>query len=312
MSILRKIFIIVIMALLPIVSISAQNNEDKYAFFISPYLGLIYGQAEEIVYKLPGDPDYLSLLLWDLKPLLYIGFSVDFGPRNPFQYSGFVSTGSLKIGMPSITGVNENFDWFENGNEYSHYSRHTAYTRMAFFADISFGYSWRLWDSIALSAFGEFRYMHFSWEARDGFGLYPDPISDMIFIGKVVEYMQNWFILSPGISLLYKFNDIFSMGGNFSYSPLIFCIARDHHIHRNTVFYDYPRWGHGIKWGLNFNISPNYNTDFFLSLTHTLINGSRGDTIINNVTYMDSGGAAISAIDFGMGARFFLGQRNRN
>ena len=306
MGILRKIWILVIISLLPLIPLSAQSSSSKYSFSLTPFLGFFHGQAEEIVYELPGEPQYLSLLLWDLKPLLYVGFSVDFGPRNPFKNGGFLASSSIKLGLPNYTGLSENFDWLSDGDDYSHYSRHEAYTQRSFLADILFGYSWRLMDSLALRTYGEFAFMHFSWQARDGIGEYP--FGGMMFIGTVVEYLQNWFIFSPGISIEYRFFDFISLEGNFSYSPLVFCIARDHHTFRDTVFYDYPRWGHSFKWGGSLIVSPTPNVSYTLSFTQRLITGSRGDSYIGDFRYRDVGGAGISGINLSMGARFYFGK----
>ena len=273
----------------------------------TPFLGYIHGQAEEIVYEMPGNSRYLSLLLWDLKPHFYAGLTLDFSPRNPFQNKGFLASGSIKLGLPNTTGLSQNFDWLGEGDDFTHYSWHDVYTKRSLHADILFGYSWRLVDSLALRIYGEFSFMHFSWEARDGFGEYP--FGDMMFIGTVVEYMQNWFILSPGISIEYGLNDSISIEGNISYSPLIFCIARDHHIHRDTVFYDYPGFGHSIKWGGSLTFSPDPNVNYTLSFNHRLITGSRGNSYIDNVRYKDAGGAGLSAINLSIGARIFLRAR---
>ena len=70
---------------------------DRYCLNLSPLAGMLYGHAEEIVYKYPKKAQYLSELLWDLKPLFYIGIAADLGPRNPFQNSGLIAAGSFKF-----------------------------------------------------------------------------------------------------------------------------------------------------------------------------------------------------------------------
>ena len=215
-----------------------------------------------------------------------------------------MGSASVKIGFPLRTGTNENFDWLGEGDNYSHYSIHKAFALRAIFADLSFGYSWNLMDFLALRAYGEFTFMHFSWEASDGFGLYP--FGEVTFNGPVVEYSQNWFLLSPGVSLIGRISPLFFTEGNLSYSPLIFCAAQDHHIQRETVFYDFPRWGHHLNLGAGFGIFLNPNIELKFSLAYRLITGSRGDTYINNLRYREASGAGYSALNISYGARIIF------
>jgi outer membrane protease len=160
---IKKIGVLVSIITIFLVPIGAETS----GFSISPTVGFLYGHAEEIVYKFPGSDLYLSELLWDLKPLLYAGIAFDFGPRDPFKHDGFTSALSLKYGLPLKTGIHENRDWdnFQN-HHLTHFSRHDAFSRGAFFFDISAGYSWRLNTTLALITYGMFTYMRLSWSGR--------------------------------------------------------------------------------------------------------------------------------------------------
>ena len=296
MGMIKKFFILVILVMLPFTYLHAERAE--HVFSLSPLLGFVNGRSEEIVYKFPNSSEYLSLLLWDLRPLFYAGVAADFSPQNPFNNNGFIANGSFRVGLPLVTGINENFDWLEEGDDYSHYSKHNVYSQRAFLADISLGYSWGLNDFLALSTFGEISFMHFSWLARDGFGQYP--WGDHTFSGRVVEYSQTWFILSPGISLKGRINDFISLEGSFSYSPFPFCIARDHHFDRGIVFNDYVWKGHHFKIGGRLFISPIPVLNFSLNLNYRHITETRGDTLVGNSRYKNLAGAAYSAFDLGI------------
>ena len=332
MDIIKKIAILVSIFFL-VFSVAQAEAEDvhtfgRHSFTLSPLMGFLYGHAEEIVYSAPGSRQLLSELLWDLKPLLYVGLAADFGPRDPFQENGFIAAGSLKFGIPLRSGYHENRDWMNpQHNWLTHFSRHDVYSQNAILLDISAGYSWRLTDSLALSTFAEFSFMHFSWSGEGGFVQYPAPNLSPDFPpwssdlpkrqlhGKVIRYSQNWFILSPGISLTWKINERFSLGGNFSYTPLIFCIARDDHILRGITFWDFVSFGHYINGGGTFVFSARDNLDIVFSLSYRHITGSRGRTYIQDSngrteTVSDSAGAGFSAMNMGIAARIRLTGKN--
>ena len=304
MNNIRKILILVIMILLTFTSLPAEDAGNKYSFYLSPLAGFLYGQAEEIVYRFPGDSQYMSLLLWDLKPLVYAGLAGNFGPRNKFEHNGWIAAGSFKFGFPHKTGIMENRDWLGAGNNVTHFSQHNLFSQSVFLVDLSLGYSWRLNDYLALHTFAEFSFLHFSWIAKGGSGQYP--FGQVSFNGPVIEYRQNWFIFSPGISLKGRINHLFSLEGRFNYSPLVFCAARDRHIERDTVFLDYLWWGHYFKAGGKLIFSVISNMDLTLYLNYLHITETRGNTNISGVIYNDVGGAAFSTLDMGIAAKIHI------
>ena len=321
---IKKICVLVSISLLLPGFLYAQAAEQPgrtYGFSISPLFGIIYGQAEEIVYRSAASNDYLSELLWDLKPLLYTGFAADFGPKNPFLHSGFFAAASVKFGLPLRTGFKENRDWFnETHNHFTNFSRHEAFSRNAILLDISAGVSWRLSNSLVLRTFAEFTFMHFSWSAENGFAQHPAPpwahappwnenLPKTWIHGPVVLYRQNWFILSPGISLKARPGNAFSIEGKINYSPLIYCRARDDHLLRDTIFFDEMFFGHYINGEMRFIFSPRKNLDLSFSASYRFITGTRGNTYMERtgvniirwpVRHYNTAGAGYSALDLGL------------
>jgi len=300
---IRKIIFFVSIFWFSLPSLNAQTPAERYGFSLTPLSGILFGQSEEIVYKYSGKDQYLSQLLWDLKPLVYLGFAVDFGPRDPFARNGFIATGTAKFGLPLKTGIIEDRDWMnmahlgDSAYDYlTHYSHHDAYSQNAILADISAGYSWRLKDFLALSASGQFSFMHFSWVAEDGYTQYAsDPGGKDYFpwgndipkervYGPGLLYNQNWFIFAPVISLKGRINNLFSLEGNFSYSPLIYCFDRDDHLLTQTIYWDYLSFGHYINGGGKFIFSPNQMLDLSLAVSYRYITGPRGATDIEYTT----------------------------
>ena len=345
MSIIKKIGALVILAWLSLSPVGAETvytdsaypepaYGGRYGFSISPLIGILYGQGDEIVYKTRGRPEYYSELLWDLRPLFYAGFAADFGPRDPFMNHGFFAALSAKFGLPLRTGILENRDWlYPDNSGLTNYSRHDAYSQNAILADFSLGFSWRLSEFISLRAFGEVSYMHFNWLSYDGYlqylesnqwGIIPGQtwhsnLPKIRVHGPAIQYIQNWLILSPGLSLKAKISDLFSVEGNARYTPLVFSRNKDEHFYRQVTFTEELFFGHFIDGGARFIVSPARNLELSLSAAYRYIFGSRGDiTVMNNgiagydlfagqkyIAYNEAG-AGYSALDIGLSARLLI------
>ena len=324
---IKKISGLVILTAFLLSPAFAEAMDGNYGFSISSGIGVLYGHSEEIVYHFPKDDLYLSELLWDLKPLPYAGFSADFSPLDTSMKKGFIAALSFKAGIPVRSGISENRDWFNPDPYYlTHYSKHNAYSRTVILLDVSAGYFWRFTDSLALSVHGDFSYLHFSWSAKDGYAQYAvdypwnSSIPKEYYKGEVMRYMQNWFILSPGVSLDWEMNRLFSFKTHINYSPLIYCADRDDHLLMNASFMDYLYFGHYLESGGEFIFRASRNTSLSLSLSYRRISGTRGDTfqqswrldydtgntVLQTRRYNDEAGAAFSALDLGFAVKFRL------
>ena len=306
-----------------------QPFHDKYALSLNPFFGFIYGRSDEILYKYPNKKDHVSLLTWDLKPLIYTGLVLNFGPKDPFRGSGTIAAASIKYGLPLETGTIEDFDWQYPDNEnLTNYSIHNAYSHNAILADISAGYSWRLTDKIALGACGEISYMYFSWSAENGYFQYlksypytgeiipgqtwTENIPKIYYTGYVMRYTQNWFIASPAVFLKWKLSRFFSLGGDIGYSPLVFIIARDDHLLVGKLFRDYCFFSHYINGGARLAFMPLKALELSLSFHYRYIKEMRGlsyylGTGVNatNELYLNGydGGAGYSAMDMNLSVK---------
>jgi len=340
------VFVSIIFLSLSYAAADPASAPGAYSLSFSPLTGILIGQGEEFLYKYQGKNQYESQLLWDLKPLWYVGFASDFGPRDPFARDGFIASGSLKFGLPFKTGSIEDRDWDDSRNDdLTNYSKHDAYSQNAIFADISAGYSWPLNDFLALSASGKFSYMYLSWMAEDGYLQYAKMVTqkpntyDTSHIdyrdiyGPGIRYTQHWFIFAPVLSLRGKINQLFSVSGNFSYTPLVYCTDTDDHLlplqgpngeywSGGKTFSGYFPFGTYINGGANVTFSPLQKLDLTLSVSYMYITGLRGSTFVNingisgysyqdyipgtlNQNYYD-GGAGYSALDIELTAKITI------
>lgn len=298
--------VLVIILCLPALAQGAENvdffNRKKsgYAISISPQLGLLYGQAEEIVYPTETKGEMLSQLLWDLKPLWYYGLSMELSPVKAAERWGLFSILSLKNGIPGTTGVMEDRDWLSIENDgLTHYSIHDNETREMFWLDFSAGVSFPLSPLFVFRIFAGASYMHFSFSGWDGHGIYAekiDPSSDGPGIykpitdspseldftefgfGKVINYTQEWLLFTPGLSLSCRFLEFFSFDLAFQIGPVIFCNDLDEHLSTNTQFKDYMIGGLFLepRGGLTFTATEWLSLQFEFAWRY--ISGSRGET----------------------------------
>ena len=331
MPTIRKITGLVSIFLLILVPLVAYEEDAKGGFSLSPLMGMIIGQSEEILYKYKNSDQYVSQLLWDLKPLFYLGIDSDFGPRDPFQKSGFIASGSVKFGLPLKTGMVEDRDWNDSSADYlTHYSRHDAYSQNAILTDLSAGYSWRIKDYLVLSACGKFSYMYFSWMAENGYYQYADKVDGHYkkwdesipkksVYGAIMRYIQHWFILAPVLTVKSRLERRIFFEGSVSYSPLIYCADRDDHFfsdvpYHGRLFYGYYSFGHYIDGNTRITFSASKNLDLSLSISYRYITGLRdvsfyaytGADVSGNAIENYDGGTGYSALDINFATRIRL------
>ena len=311
-------------------------NTTNYRLSISPLFGMLWGQGAFLLYKYPNRSQYASELLWDLKPLWYVGLAADFGPKDPFRRGGFSASSSIKFGLPLRTGHMEDRDWIGENHDYlTHFSRHCAFSQSAIMLDVCAGYTWALNHFLALRLYGAYSYMRFSWMAQDGFIQYPPfsadrdfpPWSDSLpkipIYGPGIRYVQNWHIVSPGISLKGRIGNNVTWQGGFRYTPLVFCIHLDDHLFRDIRFSGSFAFSHFFEGSGSFAFSPNERVELSIAASYRHIARMRGNSYVHfnglgphvedsRFTAGDiarnlfDGGAGYSALDIRLAARIRL------
>jgi outer membrane protease len=289
--------LLVLVSIVPAFGLYAQapgypETPREFSFAIAPQTGLLYGQAEEIVYPSTTKAPYLSQLLWDLKPLFYYGALFNFSYQKTMSPWGFFSDLSFKAGIPGMTGTMEDRDWQSVENdELTNFSSHDNQTAEFLWFDASAGifvplrHQSQLRLSIAVS------YMHFAFSGFDGYATYArgkndsgeyysidDSPYEYTFSGSVIHYSQDWLIIAPAISLNARFLNYFSGGLSFQISPLIICADEDEHVLTDTTFRDYTRWGLFLEPRGRLTFSPVPRFELSLDMAYRFITGSRGES----------------------------------
>jgi outer membrane protease len=288
----------------------SSDNAFPYTFSVGILTGFLYGQSEEIVYK-PNSKTKWSQLLWDTKPLFYVGAEVNFSRSNPMEKWGFFGDLSFKGGIPSGTGIMEDRDWDSTDNHLTNYSRHDNNTQAAFLLDFQPGVSIPFDSKVLLKVSLAFSYMYFSWASQDGYLQYENyndpkyqPWEKVPVSGPAINYIQHWFILAPGVGLWVPFK-VFSLGIDFHVTPLIWCNAYDQHVARNDYFDDHVWRGFLLEPKGAFTFSPHPKLSLTLSGSYRFINGPRGASYMNGkLTGDDGAGAGYAVWDTGISVKW--------
>jgi outer membrane protease len=259
--------------------------QEKFSLSLGVSLGLLGGQAEEIVYRASNSDEKLSQLLWDLKPLVYAGISANMDWQLPRRSWNIFADISFKAGFPMETGEMEDRDWVVAGypDWLTHYSVSTNNTERAFLADVDFGFSFPIAQSLFLiKPLVSYSFMYFSWTANGASILYPGVFGDHGYYSSstdIMSYKQIWHILSAGVALYGEFNDYFNVEIAFKISPVVLGFSEDEHILRNLYITDVVIGGFFLEPRLLFTFAPEDFFDLSLSVAYRNISGSRGDSV---------------------------------
>jgi outer membrane protease len=294
--------------------------ETAYALSAAPVFGVLYGEAEELVYKPAGSDALLSQLIWEIKPLLLVGASLDFSRRYPLEKPGFLLNVTGQFSSPLKTGIMEDRDWMASGDRLSHFSSHDNYTDRAMLFDVTGGLSWPIQSRLLIKAYVFFNYTQFRWVGRDGYyqygaligGVYSpwnNGLAKKAQSGPVIYYTQNWFILSPGFSLYIPWSRFFAATVDLRVSPLVYCLDQDNHILTGVQYNDYMFGGIFFEPKGEFVFSLNKKIDLSVYGSYRLIKQLRGYIIEKNLstdkttTAQDQAGAAYSALGGGLSVK---------
>jgi plasminogen activator len=307
-AIVAVFFIVAVVATLP-----AQGN---FTASLGVDTGFIIGQAEEIVYLDNRSNTYLSQLLWDMKPIFYVGGNADLGWQFDNSPWGVFAHGAGKFGIPGKTGIMEDRDWTDArySDFLTYYSVSDNKTKKAILADARVGATLYIMDNFTLKLYLSYSFMDFSWSATGGSLLYPENDGGhKYFIApiEVIAYTQTWHTIAPGVSFGGFFNDYFSAEVALSAAPFIWCTSVDDHVQRSPPLRvtDKVFGGFSIEPSFVFRYTPIPKFTLSLNVAYKYIANPRGDSVSNypNYTTANRAGVGYNAFDVGISAvyRFF-------
>jgi hypothetical protein len=174
------------------------------------------------------------------------------------------------------------------------FSRHDNFSQAAALQDLSAGLSIPLGSRFLLKAGLHFFHMRFMWNALDGYGSYESSNWEKrAYYGPVVDYTQEWLVVSPLLSLRMPLAGLFSgtLAVEFSFmiSPVVFCYDTVDHLLTLKQYKDSPSGGLFLEPGADLSFTPNSRLEFILHAAYRYIAGSRGNSVVKDIA--NSGGS---------------------
>lgn len=312
-----RLIAILILTLLvrPLFAEDANSSDRRGSISVSLGTGILYGQAQELVYAFSTGDELLSKLLWPLKPLVIssygLRFEVGVGEAWPYLELGFLS------GLYMKTGTIENFDWLGAPGTLTNYSAHDNYTERSFVADAQFGVGNSITENVTLSTAVGVEYMTFLWTARDGYLEYPPGSEPVRVWGTGISYEQTWLSLYVFLGFKYG-NARWNSSLGVRLSPLSWTRGVDNHFMRALEFVDSMVGSFGAEPVGEVSFAVSGSTVLTLTTSFKYQSPARGDTRIRAIateddvpnpllgTVKNGAGASISWLRIGVGLRTLL------
>ena len=300
---LKVLVIIIISFSLPYTAHCQETGKRNYGFSLGTQFGLVHGKALEYVYNPPNaGREIFSELIWEMKPVFYYGFLIDFGRVDPMSRPGFFASVSFKAGVPADSGVMEDRDWLSASDAFTHFSSSNNKTLEFFWLDAAAGASIPLAPYLYIKPFISGSWKRFSFAARDGYFIYPSGTGS--FEGEeVCNYKQDWFLIAAGISAGTNILYPFSFDVSFQISPLTYCRAVDEHLKRITlknstlIFMDYTGFGLFLEPRGRFSFNAE-QLEFSLEAAWRFTGKTRGKSYDNYYGGFSAGGEAGAGLSF--------------
>lgn len=281
-------FLIVLGISVQVVNARSLYNNDITTVYI--LAGQSSVKANELVIGQPATypVDYkLSQLIWDSRNIatLVAGVSTRIGKDSILNIEGI-------FGVGKGSGVMDDYDWVDIGNDWSHWSHHedTSITDLSSL-DLSVEYNLsgnnKKKNKNKWSLLFGFRDETWAWESRGGSYIYSefgfrDDIGSFTPGQAVISYEQNFKMPYLG----FKFETVSSKWKfdiQYNYSNLVSVSTVDHHILRDLIIKD--DFAKGVmtayKVGLGYNITKNFD----IVLRYDAYNY---EEVRGNTTYIDS------------------------
>lgn len=299
----------------PIAAEDALTSDRRGSVSVSLGMGILYGQAQELVYAYSTGDELLSKLVWPLKPLVISSYGLRFesgiGESRPYLELGFLN------GLYMRTGTIENFDWLGQPGVLTNYSAHDSYTERSFAADAQFGLANAIAESLSFASAIGVEYGSFLWTARDGYLEYPPGSEPVQAWGTGISYEQTWLSLYLYLGVRYESSRWGSSLG-VRVSPLSWTRGVDNHFMKALEFVDTMSGSFGAEPLGEVSFVVSGSTVLTLSGSLKYQSPARGDTRIRAIaaedevpdpdlgTVNNGAGASLSWLRVGIGFRASL------
>ncbi len=202
-------------------------QEEEWTSELTLGTAMVWGTAQEFVFKTDHKPDKLSLLIWDIP--VSMGPKLDFRLQSPWLW---YVVGNFLGALPLKTGLMIDKDWTDatpDTDEPDIYSESTNFLTSFWKAKVETGVSFETFEFLKLDTFFNFQLLHTSWEGWNSVQRVKGNPTPVYLYGQTIDYRQTWFV--PGIGgRLRGEGDFWLVKLGVSWNPWLFLQARDIHI----------------------------------------------------------------------------------
>lgn len=293
-----RLALVVVGLLFCAVLASAQDTEKAFTISTRSTAGLLCGQAEEYVYDQSYLANYkVSELDWPFAPLFYVGEGIDLSTK-----IGLFASLDVKEGLPGKTGDMTDSDYLNGDGNRTLFSESDCYSERLIIVDAKAGYNLPLDSLFKVGAYIGFSYMDFKLSARDGYSQYPDQNSDGSYpawtsdltktpiYGTGILYETAYLSGLIGLRASYPVAQKLSVGGFFSFSPMVYCYTTDNHELREINFYSTLENGFSVEPGLSITYTLKPGASLSLSASYKTVWNLKGD-----ITSVNQGSTSTSS-----------------
>lgn len=303
---------------------------------LAPFTEVHIGEAHEFVYY---NDKILSELVWDMKPMSFLGLAAKASWDQSLQL-----TAEISGALPLVTGSMEDSDWLNllsNGNtEKTTFSHHEAALKFAFRWSAEAGWDVPLpingpWspEQIRLTPLLGFRYMIWKWNANDGYAQHTNKLLDVYpawnadmpktdIRGTPITYMQEYWMPTLGLNVVIPAGSQIQVNLGITGSFWVYCNGTDNHFKStsnfdytgsttSTVYYDLVSDGWLVEPRIETTWAFKPRWSVLFAARWTRIDGLRGNTAKQSSTggtifwsresNDDGGGASLETVSFRLG-----------
>lgn len=205
---------------------------DSHVFSVRGGVLLQQGEAREIVF----DEDHqLSELIWDIKGLMYAGGSASLLLGSRFQVNA-----SYWTALNEGSGEMQDYDWFVEGADWTHFSDGRVDINEAYTFDINGTFDLVRSDDLGLYIMAGYKQMYWDWSQYGGSFIYSvNGFRD--FVGQApddengINYDQTFQVPYAGLGASVRLGNLHG-SGYLIYSPIVQAEDNDEHVLRNLYF----------------------------------------------------------------------------
>ncbi len=189
------------------------------------------GEARELVFE---GSHKLSELIWDISDLALAGGSVSAAIGNSLQLNA-----ALWVGITKGNGSMEDYDWFVEGEDWTHFSDGDVEINSAYVLDVNGTYTFYRNGSLACYGILGYKQLFWDWSEYGRTYIYSengwrDSVGSFDGVNGI-DYEQIFDVPYAGIGMRVAFGR--AWGSLYGlYSPLVQAEDRDHHILRDLHF----------------------------------------------------------------------------